>query len=166
MSNPRKKGPGALAVGAYVPSVARAAFEAHGFPTVAVLSDWPEIIGPEFADFTAPERLIWPRNTGKDPTDAAAHGTAHRRGGATLVIRVDGPQALEVQHMAQQLMERVNIYFGYRAVVELRLVQGPVRRKTRTETAKMPAKTRDVRLNTEIADSGLRVALGRLSEHR
>lgn len=162
MRNPPKNRRGALAVGAYIPSVARAAFESHGFPSVAVLSDWPEIIGVEFAEFTAPERLIWPRNANQDPTDTKAHGTTHRRGGATLVIRVDGPRALEVQHMAHQLMERVNVYFGYRAIAELRLVQGPVRRANQTSAKPKPQEKQRAELKVEIKDEELRAALERL----
>jgi len=149
-------------VGAFVPTVARAAFESHGFPSVTVLSDWPEIIGEEYAAFTVPERLVWPRSADRDPSNANAHGSAHRRGGATLVIRVDGPRALEVQHMAHQLMERVNIYFGYRAVAELRLIQGPVRRgEPATPKPKEPA-NQTIELKADIEDDGLRSALERL----
>lgn len=162
MSHPPKKNRGALAVGAYVPAVARAAFESHGFPSIAVLSDWPEIIGEEHAAFTAPERLIWPRNADRDPTDSKAYGTTHRRGGATLVIRVDGPRALEVQHMAHQLMERVNVYFGYRAVAEIRLVQGPVHRNTAPSTEPSHKEERPAKLDVEIEDHDLRAALERL----
>jgi len=162
MSNPPKNRRGALAVGAFIPSVARTAFESHGFPSVAVLSDWPEIIGEDFAAFTAPERLIWPRSADRDPSDAKAHGTTHRRGGATLVIRVDGPRALEVQHMAHQLMERVNVYFGYRAVAELRLVQGPVRRTTQIPVKPKQPEKQQAELKVEIEDEGLRAALERL----
>lgn len=165
MGNPPKRRRGALAIGAYVPAVARAAFESHGFPTVAVLSDWPEIIGEEFAAFTAPERLVWPRDAGRDPSDSNSHGTAHRKGGATLVVRVEGPRALEVQHMAPQLMERVNIYFGYRAVSELRLVQGPVRKRAALAEAPQPVKE-PVKMDAEIEDDALRAALARLGASR
>ncbi len=161
-NSPKKRRRGVLAVGAYVPAVARAAFESHGFPTVAVLSDWAEIIGSEFAAFTAPERLIWPRSGERDPSDSHSHGTPHRRGGATLVVRVDGPRALEVQHMAHQLMERVNVYFGYRAVSELRLVQGPVRRDKPPETPASAEVKELVEVDADIEDEALRAALSRL----
>lgn len=166
MSNPRKFGPGALAIGAYVPAVARAAFESHGFPTAAVLSDWPEIVGEEFADFTAPERLIWPRSASRDPSNTKDHGTAHRRGGATLVVRVDGPRALEIQYMAQQIIERVNIYFGYGAVCEMRIVQGPVRRHEPAKDVPVQPKKDAGELSAEIEDEALHAALARLAETR
>ena len=48
------------------------------------------------------------------------------RPGATLVLRVDGGRSLDVQHNARQIIERINAYFGYAAVAELRIVQAPV----------------------------------------
>ena len=158
MGNPPEKRRGALAIGAYVPAVARAAFESKGFPSVAVLSDWPAIIGAE--------RLIWPRDAGRDGGNSNSHGTTHRKGGATLVVRVEGPRALELQHMAQQLMERVNIYFGYRAVCELRLVQGPVHRPETPHTQIDVPVRESPELNADIEDDGLRAALERLGTHR
>ena len=82
------------------------------------------------------------------------------------MVRVEGPRAIELQHMAQQVMERVNIYFGYRAVAELRLVQGPVRRlQTAHAEIDVPVRKRP-ELNAEIEDDGLRAALQRLGAHR
>ena len=111
------------AVGAFVPKLTRAAFEKYGFSAATLLTDWTAIVGEELAACSAPERLKWPRQAEvfAEP-DAQARG----RPGATLVLRVDPVRALEVQYGAAQLLERVNRYFGYRAVAELRLLQGPV----------------------------------------
>lgn len=167
MSNPLKKNVrhrrgGPLAVGAYVPGIARKVFEAHGFPSASILSDWPEIIGPDFAAITAPERLIWPRGGAQTHIgEKAPHGrSSHRRSGATLVLRVEGPRSLEVQHIAQQLLERINTYFGYFAVAELRIIQGPVRRDT--PQAPPAREVKSVALGKEIKDEKLRAALAKL----
>lgn len=177
MSNPPEKSgtnqkrvrgrSGALAVGAFLPSVAQTAFEAHGFPTASILSDWPEIIGPEFGSFTAPERLVWPRGAQPEADDTSVHNarTLHRRTGATLVVRVEGPRAIEVQHMTPQLLERINVYFGYRAVSELRLVQGPVGGKQETEASRPEATGEPPMIDASIEDEGLRTALLRLGSH-
>jgi hypothetical protein len=168
MSNPLKKGAGRsrgggpLAVGAYVPGIARKVFEAHGFPSASILSDWPEIIGADFAAITAPERLMWPRGGNHSHIDEEnQHGMpSHRRSGATLFLRVDGPRSLEIQHIAPQLLERINIYFGYRAVAELRIIQGPVTRDIPQAPPVREVKT--VPLEKEIEDEKLRAALEKL----
>lgn len=165
-TEPRRRG--VSPVGAFVPKVAAAAFEAHGFPSASILTDWPAIAGADLAGFTAPERLVWPRRVREhDEGDAeeqtAARGRHGRRSGATLVLRVDGPRAIEVQHATAQLIERVNTYFGYGAVAQLRILQGPVRRAARTRSKPPPEREArpDPQLDS-IEDEGLRSALARL----
>jgi hypothetical protein len=169
MSNPLKKnagkrrGFGPMAIGAYVPSIAAKVFEAHGFPSASILTDWPEIIGAEFAAITAPEKLVWPRGGAQSHGDEESQYRApsHKRSGATLILRVDGPRSLEIQHIAPQLLERINIYFGYRAVAELRIIQGPVVQNTPQEP---PAReVKEVALETDIEDEKLRTALEKLA---
>jgi hypothetical protein len=53
----------------------------------------------------------------------------HRAGEAepgVVVIRVDGPRAIFVQHELPQIIERINAFFGYAAIGRARIVQGPV----------------------------------------
>ncbi len=50
------------------------------------------------------------------------------------MLRVEGPRAIEVQHRVGQILERVNLYFGYRAITEMRILQAPV-----AKTAPRPA---------------------------
>lgn len=155
-------------VGAFLPRVARAAFEAHGFPGAEVLSQWPEIAGADMAAFTAPERLIWPRrrDDGAREDQTAAARSRHRPAGATLVLRVQGPRALEVQHGAPQIIERVNTYFGYRAVAALRIVQGPVARRPKPVPRAAPQENAPDESGLEaIEDDRLRSALARLGAH-
>lgn len=153
----------ATAVGAFVPKVARPAFEAHGFPHAALIADWETIAGADLARISAPERLVWPRR-GEAPEEdrSASANKARQRAGATLVLRVEGPRALEVQHSTGQLIERINTYFGYGAVTDLRIVQGPVRKHAPAETAppETPAAAREDL--SHIEDDGLRAALARL----
>lgn len=77
-----------------------------------ILGRWATIVGPLLAADSQPERLIYPGNAGH---------------GATLEIAVSGGQALELQHLAPLVIERINGYFGYKAVSALRLRQAPIR---------------------------------------
>lgn len=116
---------GVRAVGSFVPGLTRKAFEKYGFSAATLITDWPAIVGRALAAVTAPERLKWPRAVehAEDDTNASA---GKGRPGATLVLRADGAQALTVQYGARQIIERINAYFGYAAVAELRIVQAPV----------------------------------------
>ncbi|WP_049767697.1 DUF721 domain-containing protein [Parvibaculum lavamentivorans] len=117
-------------VGARVMQVARAAFVKRGFQEAHVLAHWPEIVGGGLAEFSAPEKLVFPRTSGDD----AGKG---RRSGAVLTIRVDGPVAVEIRHLEPQIVERINSYYGYSAVARLKLVQGPLPVKARPRYRKI-----------------------------
>ena len=151
---------GARPIGAYAGRALDPAARARGFATTALLSEWPAIVGAELAGFTMPDRVVWPRRR-------EAEGEEPRRGrrgdGAVLVLRVEGPRAIEVQHRSDQILERVNTYFGYRAVVELRIRQAPVARRSKAPPLPPPPLDPGVLPpSTAIADEGLRAALLRL----
>jgi len=113
----------ARAVGSYVPKLTHKAFEKYGFAAAALITDWAIIVGEQVAAYTAPERLKWPRGVGLG--EEAEDGDCGHRG-ATLIVRVEPARALDVQYRAQQLIERINGHFGYRAVAELRILQAPL----------------------------------------
>ena len=46
---------------------------------------------------------------------------------ATLVLRVEGPVALEIQHLSGVIIEKVNRFFGWRAVGRIQIRQAPLR---------------------------------------
>lgn len=154
----------ARAVSSYLPRLTRKAFEKYGFASAALLTDWPSIVGADVASYTAPERLKWPRAV--DAFDDIEPGS-ERRPGATLVVRVDGPRAIELQHRAQQIIERINASFGYRAVAELRFVQAPIERPPPpSPRLPLPLRQDDERADTQelaaVQDEALRNALIRL----
>lgn len=154
----RGKAP-AKAVGAFLPQLTRKAFEKFGFSTATLIMEWPAIVGGEIARWTLPERLKWPRLAAGD---AEADGVSQNtRSGATLVLRVDQARGLDVQYKSRQIIERINAYFGYAAIAELRIIQGPIERaeEPRSRRPATPPLTREV---SGIAHEPLREALARL----
>ena len=124
MSQTAKKpyrGP-AKTVGHYLSGVTRPVFEKFGFQRAALLTDWDSIVGAPLCHFSAPEQIKWQAQR----NETVAIEQAGQQEGATLVIRVDGPAALEVQHQAPQIIERINSYFGFRAIAEIRILQAPL----------------------------------------
>lgn len=82
---------------------------------------------------------------------------------ATLVLLVSSATAPILQHYEPQLLERINSYFGFRAVTRLHLVQGvlPPPEKARI----IPPPQPDAAVEAEVApvsDPALRQALARL----
>jgi hypothetical protein len=150
---------GAKSVGSFVPALTAKAFRKFGFSASALIVDWHVIVGREFAEVTAPERLSWPR-AANESDDAT--GVRSGRAGATLVLRVDGSKALEVQYAARQLIERINTHFGYAAVAQLRIIQVPRVAPPPLASPRRPLApiAGDV---TGVGDSRLRDALARLA---
>lgn len=143
---PRKGGVRHLA--ALLPRLTRAALGKRGFAEGGIVADWPEIVGPDLAVLSLPERLAFP------------HG-ARREG--TLHVRVAGALALELQHLEPVVIERINGYFGYRAVARLKIRQGPIPRSRRqpvTPPPADPAAAREIdRAVADVSDPALRAAL-------
>jgi hypothetical protein len=155
------RGPSARAVGSFVPRLTRKAFEKYGFSCATLLTDWTAIVGAEIATYTQPERLKWARRV--EAYGEVEHG-AEGRPGATLVLRVDGPRAIELQYKSRQIIERINAYFGYRAVAEMRFVQAPIdgRRPEAPIRRKIAAPASPSADVAAVTDHGLRSALAQL----
>jgi hypothetical protein len=126
----------------------------RGFADSEIMLGWPEIVGPELAARTRPERLQWPRRRNADQPE-----------GATLHVRVEPGFALEAQHLAPIILERLAAYFGWRCVQALRFQQGRIarpaasRQAARPDAATLKAAAEQV---ADVADTGLREALARL----
>jgi hypothetical protein len=117
------RGP-ARAVGSFVPKLTQTAFEKFGFSTAALLTDWPTIVGPKLAQYTVPDRIKWPRGVEHHDGELTnGPTTSGPRRGATLCILVEPARALDVQYQGALIIDRINSYFGYRAIAELRLQQ-------------------------------------------
>ncbi len=95
------------AAGRAVSRVLSPMFRRRGFRHLPILERWHEIVGEQIAVFSRPERI---RRT-KD-------------GGATLTLKVEGAMAVEVQHLAPLILERLNNHFGGAAIERLNVVQG------------------------------------------
>jgi hypothetical protein len=137
------------------------ALAAQGFAASDVITAWPEIVGERLAAFTQPMKIEWRRRGfGADPET--------RPEPATLVVRVESAFALEMQHVAPLVMERVNAHYGWRCIGRIVLKQGPVRREVRTPRVIPPlaeAERRQVVAAIEpIADENLKAALDRLGQ--
>ena len=131
------------------------AFAKQGFAAVELVTRWREIVGAEIAAHSEPEKIQWPR------TPQAR--TAPEPG--TLLLRVEGPAAVEIQHLSDVILERVNQFFGWQAVAGVRLRQAPLSRRVAPRAAPVPdpaAMTRIAASLPEIRDEKLRLALARL----
>jgi hypothetical protein len=131
------------------------AFAKQGFASVELVTRWHEIVGAEIAAHSQPEKIQWPRTP--QARSAPEPGT--------LLLRAEGPAAVEIQHLADVIVQRVNQFFGWQAVAGVRLRQAPLSRRVPARRPPAPdpaAMARFAASLPEIKDEKLRAALARL----
>ena len=128
--------------------------KSQGFASTELIARWADIAGPEIAAHSEPMKINWPRPVADQPPEPA-----------TLVLRVEGPAALEIQHLTTVILERVNRFFGWQAVGRIALRQAPLRRREPPQAPPPPDPETQARIAasmTGIADDDLKQALARL----
>jgi hypothetical protein len=145
---------GFRAIGGLAQQLASGMAKGRGTSIARLRADWPAIVGPDLARTTRPEALL------------AGRGARSAKGaGKALRLRVSGAAALEVQHMTGQLVERVNAYFGHKAIDDIRLVQGAIAQPPAQRPLPAPDPESVARIEGRVAavkDPELRAALARL----
>src|SRR5437868_6020015 len=103
---PDERRPGLRPVGPLASRLAAPVVARHGGGILVRLKgDWPAVIGADIAATT------WPQALGRD---------------GALKLRVAAATALELQHRAPLLIERLNVHLGRPAISRLVFVQGPL----------------------------------------
>ena len=143
------------ALGKSISKLTQTSFRKRGFADGEILHRWPAIIGEMLAQTSHPEKIVYPKG---------------RNGDGTLQLRVGNPGlALDIQHMEPVVLDRINAYFGYRAINRIKIIQAPVphqkgkpnyKTHVLTEAEK---KSLDQQLST-VGDPKLKKALEKLGE--
>jgi hypothetical protein len=140
-------------------------FKQQGFASAELVTRWTEIVGAEIAARSEPIKIQWTRPV--SPSHSSAAGGAASGWGqepGTLVLRVDGPAAIEIQHLTGVICERVNRFLGWRAVARIALRQAPLRRAAAkaNRIGDPAAAARLAETLSDVEDDDLRQALARL----
>jgi hypothetical protein len=88
-------------LGALIPALTRPVFKKKSPAGALLMADWATVVGPALAAVTAPRRLT----------------------AGTLTIAFTGPVAMELTHLAPQLIGRINAHAGRVTVERLRFIQ-------------------------------------------
>ena len=99
------------AIGTLMAKVMKPALNNRSMNHSRLILEWDQIVGPELARYSQPERLFFQTPKGQQEE-------------GTLTIRVTSGAALEFQHLTGLLMERINQFFGYRALTRITLKHG------------------------------------------
>ncbi|WP_455481065.1 DUF721 domain-containing protein [Bartonella sp. B12(2025)] len=80
---------------------------------VALIEHWPQIVGYDIGEYTMPLKIIWKRRAAQDEIFQPA----------TLVIACEGFTALKLMHETDELLHRINVFFGYIAIDRIKIEQ-------------------------------------------
>ena len=111
---PERIARGPIRVSSLIGRLTRPALGARGLAGADILSQWSVIVGPELAALASPQSL---------KGDRPGRGSDGQ--GGTLTLRVASSGAATIlQLKGPQIVERINRFFGYRAVARLQVVPG------------------------------------------
>ncbi|ANU07546.1 DUF721 domain-containing protein [Paraurantiacibacter namhicola] len=149
----RPRGGPAKAISDIMPQIGRAAFRRFGFVQSSVVTRWPEIVGERHARVCAPEAIRFPPGEKSD---------------GILQLVVLPAHAPIIQHVIPEIMERVNRFFGYKAVARVKMRQGAVKPPSGVEKPKAPPSLKPIPMELgeslrDIGDPELRTVLESLA---
>lgn len=145
-------------IGADVRKIAKPVLGKKGFFEIDIIANWYEIAGEKIAAFATPLKLTFPKG---------------KNAAAVLHISVAGGAfATELSHKKLFLLEKINTFFGYSAVGDVKIIQdsfSPKKEKKKTSAAK--AQNGEKKLSpemqnilSEVDDDDLKSALKKLAE--
>ncbi len=105
---PRRRAAGFLPAASLAPVVLRSVGAKRGFAELRLVTEWEAVAGARLAALCRPVKVSYRGGAGL---------------GATLVLAAPGARAPEVEMLAPALIERVNAFYGYRAVARIRIDQ-------------------------------------------
>ena len=149
----RPRGGPAKPLSDLMPQIGRTAFRRFGFVQSSVVTRWPEIVGETHARVCAPESIRFP------PGEKAE---------GILQLVVLPAHAPLIQHVVPEIMERVNRFFGYKAVSRVKLRQGQVQPPAAESRPKAPPSLKPIPMELgdslrDIGDPELRTVLESLA---
>ncbi len=108
----RPRGGPARQISDLMPQIGRQAFRRFGFVQSSVVTRWPEIVGEHHSKVCMPEAIRFPPGEKSE---------------GILQLVVIPAHAPLIQHVVPEIIERVNRFFGYKAVARVKLRQGEVK---------------------------------------
>ena len=88
-----------------------------------ILSKWTQIVGSFFADHSEPDKISRMTEEFNEFDEPIYKNFLH--------VRVSPAAAVEFQHYKDKIMEKINSFFGYKAISDLRFQQNFIPKKKR-----------------------------------
>ena len=108
MNKYNKQSKTATQLGWYVDKITKSFFNKQGFAQNYILENWDSIVGPSFVEKSLPIKL------------------QIEKIGGYLVIACDGSVALELEYLKEDIIEKINSYYGFQAINKIKFQNLPI----------------------------------------
>ncbi len=87
-----------------------------------ILSKWPQIVGTFFADHSEPDKISRVTEELNEIGQPIFKNFLH--------VKVSSAAAVDFQHYKDTIIEKINSFFGYKAITDLRIQQNFIKKET------------------------------------
>ena len=108
----------ATQLGWYVNKITKSFFNKQGFAQNYILENWDSIVGPSFVEKSLPIKL------------------KIEKIGGHLVIACDGSTALELEYFKEDIIKKINSYYGFQAINKIKFQNLPIQNDIQNKKSK------------------------------
>lgn len=77
---------------------------------IRLLLNWKDIVGSEISKVSEPEKVIFRQNSNS---------------GTLYLLVTNSSMALQIQHLSLLIIEKIAVFFGYKAIYDIKIKQRP-----------------------------------------
>ncbi len=159
--NHTKKAVGLTCLSDGIGDMAKKLLGPHGLIEIDLIRNWEKIVGSELAEQTLPQKIDFKKDARDD--------------GTLCLLVSSGAFALQINYQADIILQKVNTYFGYKAINKIKIMQigNGAFEKTQAKSADIEKKilvTKDEQnyidtIISDIQDDALKNRLESLGKH-
>ncbi len=133
-------------VGKILKDISKSYLEKRGYMIGALINDWPLIIGESYAPYCAPENISFFKKG---------------QGGTLQMVVYSQSMILSLHHLQPVIIEKINTYFGYKAVDKITFKKGimPFKKPLKVPTSPRPIDPQVNKLLDSFPDGDLKESL-------
>ena len=135
-----------------LPKIVAGNLKKANFIEISVLKSWKEIVGTDLAESSSPIKIIF-----NDKNNI----------NGKLIISVEIGKSLDIEYKHDEIIERLNQYFGYKAITKINIIQNfetNTQKKAKYKLIKKPSKKNNLKDIEKIKETKIKKALKRLDK--
>lgn len=124
-----KRGNKAIKISESINDITNKAISKFGKIEFILYTKWDEMVGDHFAEFTEPNKIDIIKNEKYHKNSDDYEGI--------LKVNIIGAASLDFQHFSDKIIEKINSFFGYKAITKIKLNHVPYLEKVYKKTTSL-----------------------------